>query len=175
MTHRQQTINPKAFSLIEVLFSVAMFAIGIMGVVGLINQSMAASMNHRNEAIAGQLAQEGIELVRNIRDNNWLRTPAIDAFAGIHDGRIDYTNTGSVENSTDYNLQLNSSGLYAHNNSENIFKRRIVVTGDSINKTIQSVVTWGEVTPPSSPDENNCNPTAKCFYTEVMLNGVWGK
>ncbi len=170
MTIKKKINSNAGFSLIEVLFSTALFTIGILGVVSLINQSMADSMNRRNETIAGQLAQEGLELVRNIRDNNWL-SGAASAFVGIQSGRIDYKHADNVENSTDYNLQLNGNGLYERG-SEELFKRRIIVAADGSDKKITSEVTWGGDMPDS--DENHCNPVTKCFYTEVTLSGTWG-
>ncbi|MFA5994516.1 MAG: hypothetical protein WC823_06180 [Parcubacteria group bacterium] len=177
MTHRQQTINPRAFSLIEVLFSIVMFTVGILGVVSLINQSMVASMNRRNETIAGQLAQEGIELVRNIRDNNWLNDPdhPFQNIGNRDDGIIDYNPaTEVVGNGGNFNLHINDDGLYEHGTAQEFFQRRIIITGDDANKTIKSIVTWGGNTPTDSPSEDSCSPATKCFYTEVTLNGVWG-
>jgi prepilin-type N-terminal cleavage/methylation domain-containing protein len=170
MTINQNVINKQGFSLIEVLFSMVLFTIGIFAVVSLINQNMASSMNRRNEVIAGQLAQEGIELVRNIRDNNWLKTPPVDAFTGIQSGRIDYAHANSVESSSDYDLHVNGDGLYEYG-SGGIFKRKIIVNGSGDEIIVTSIVTWGD----TDPDVVNCESLTKCFYTEVALNKSWGK
>jgi Tfp pilus assembly protein PilV len=177
--------NRKGFSLIEVLFSLGMFVIGIFGVVSLMYGEMEKSMNRRNEAIAGALAQEGIELVRNIRDNNWQDTgkAAFDNIDTKTNGIIDCgSNVDEVKDDTfsasGYGLVLDGNERYVHGNGqETHFKRRIIVEDDGADrKIITSVTTWGGAGDPSGdPDESNCNFYQKCFYIEATLDGKWGE
>ena len=46
--------------------------IGMLGVSSLVLQNIRVQAVNRDNLIASMLAQEGLELVRNIRDNNWL-------------------------------------------------------------------------------------------------------
>ena len=62
----------KGFGLIEVTVSVYILAMGLLGLMSLLHQSLKAQGINKNTIIAAQLAQEGVELVRNVRDNNWL-------------------------------------------------------------------------------------------------------
>jgi len=48
-------------------------ALGMIGVANLAVQSMQAQTINRGSIVAYQLAQEGIEIVRQIRDTNWLQ------------------------------------------------------------------------------------------------------
>src|SRR3989338_5479549 len=67
----QSSTNKKGFSIIEVIISVFVIAVGLVSIIGLIAGSLRESINSRNQTIAANLVQEGVELVRNVRDNNW--------------------------------------------------------------------------------------------------------
>lgn len=64
--------NPKGFSLLEVLIATFILVVGILGMIGLISRSITSAIEDRQAIIAAGLAQEGIELVRNIRDTNMM-------------------------------------------------------------------------------------------------------
>ncbi len=65
--------NLGGFTLLEMIIALFIITVGIGGVVALINQSLIASQITASKLVASYLAQEGIELVRNIRDTNWLQ------------------------------------------------------------------------------------------------------
>lgn len=52
--------------------AVTFLMVGVVGVIGAIITVLGSVSVTRNNLIGAQLAQEGIELVRNIRDKNWL-------------------------------------------------------------------------------------------------------
>jgi len=60
------------FTLLEVLIAISVFTIGLMGAMGLSFASYNDSANNLDRVVATNLAREGIELVRNLRDTNWL-------------------------------------------------------------------------------------------------------
>ena len=60
------------FSIIEVIAAVGILTIGLVGVSSLMFQNIQVQQVNYNNLIASMLAQEGLELVRNIRDKNWL-------------------------------------------------------------------------------------------------------
>mgnify|MGYP000608869676 CR=1 FL=1 len=62
----------KAFSLVEIIVAIFVTGVAIVAGVLLIASSFRASVSVKNLLIASHLAQEGIELARNIRDGNWL-------------------------------------------------------------------------------------------------------
>jgi len=65
-------LRDKGFSLLETLVAIAVITVGLVGVIGLIAYTISISRVSPNKVIAANLAQEGIEAVRNIRDSNWL-------------------------------------------------------------------------------------------------------
>jgi len=61
-----------SFTLIEVVVAIFLITVGIGGSFHLVNSLMDFSSISSSRLQAAYLAQEGIELVRNIRDSNWL-------------------------------------------------------------------------------------------------------
>ena len=61
------------FTLIEVMASISILTVGIGGSFILIQQTLIQASLSESKLIAAYLAQEGVEIVRNIRDNNWLQ------------------------------------------------------------------------------------------------------
>lgn len=60
------------FTLLEVMIAITILTIGIGGSYVLIQQTLRGGNIAESKLIAYYLAQEGIEITRNIRDNNWL-------------------------------------------------------------------------------------------------------
>lgn len=63
----------KAFTLLETLIALAVVSIGIMGAFTLSLANLKTANDNYHRILAVNLAREGIELVRNIRDSNWLK------------------------------------------------------------------------------------------------------
>jgi len=64
------------FTMIELLIAIAVFMIGIMAAFSLSLHNLNTTKENANRVIAANLAREGIETVRNIRDSNWLAREA---------------------------------------------------------------------------------------------------
>lgn len=64
----------KGFTLIEVLTALTIVMVGILGAFGLVNQTIAASKTASMQLTAAYLGKEGIEIVKNIRDSNYLKS-----------------------------------------------------------------------------------------------------
>ncbi|MDR3559182.1 MAG: hypothetical protein P4L58_02150, partial [Candidatus Pacebacteria bacterium] len=138
----------------------------------------------RNQVIAVELAQEGIELVRNVRDSNWM-SGAADSFANFPSGsesdcRIDYkyTSGSSLPCDGDFNL-TKSNGFYISTvSSSAVFKRKITISYDTGSSstansmTVTSIVTWGGLNFPST---TNCTTATKCAYAQTTLTRWGGK
>jgi prepilin-type N-terminal cleavage/methylation domain-containing protein len=64
--------NKKAFTLLEIIIVIYIISLGLVGVMSLFLQTIKVQNINKNKLIASQLAQEGIETIRNIRDENWI-------------------------------------------------------------------------------------------------------
>jgi len=65
--------NKKAFSIIEVMIAIFVFAFGLTSVFAMLSWSIRMSDYSRNLIIASHLADEQLELFKNIRDSNYKK------------------------------------------------------------------------------------------------------
>ncbi|MFH0819368.1 MAG: prepilin-type N-terminal cleavage/methylation domain-containing protein [Patescibacteria group bacterium] len=66
-------MNQRGQTLIEVIIAVSIMLIGIISIVSLSITSRMISTISSQELLAAHLAREGVEVIRNIRDSNWLQ------------------------------------------------------------------------------------------------------
>ena len=66
-------MSSKAFTLIEILIAIMVITIGVVGSYAAITRVASIIISNSSRFIASRLAQEGIELVSNIRDTNWVK------------------------------------------------------------------------------------------------------
>jgi prepilin-type N-terminal cleavage/methylation domain-containing protein len=147
----------RAFTLIEVIISIFIILVGILGVF-FATQSIISYITLSNSKLtASYLAQEGIELVRNMRDNNWLEVGSPSWDTGLTNCsagcEIDYNDSNFTAYSGNF-LKIESvSGLYGYEaGAQTKFKRKIEiipvdnVPADGINDILEITVSieWSE-------------------------------
>ena len=142
----------KSFTLIEVLAAIFLITVGIAAALIVINQTTIFTQVTSSRLVASYLAQEGIEIVKNIRDTNFLKIHKgiiaeehwIDGLTGCEGGcEADYDDSGLV--SADRYLKING-GFYNYDSGiETAFKRKITITpdGSDILKVLVEV-SWTE-------------------------------
>lgn len=169
------------FSLLEVVIAMFVLSVGMLGVMQLMSGTLRHSFNQRDAVIASQLAQEGVELVYNIRDTNMVA--GNEAFKDIDEGtswRIDAMSsmpalTGSTaftlyERTLDHAYTYNASGA-----TETRFSRKIIVndinSGSILSKKVTSFVVWsgGSFPADASNPEANCLIGDRCAFAQVIL------
>lgn len=142
----------------ESMVVIFIISLGLVGVLSLIMQNIRVEQTNKNMLIASQLAQEGLEIVRNMRDSNWLRGYDWElgfisgiGFDIIQDGdyALDYSGTiNDIDNIGDAGARLNriAGNFYAHdiNGSPTQFYRMIIADTDTSNAstTFQCLVQW---------------------------------
>ncbi len=65
----------KGFSFIEIIISVGIAGVVLVSLFELTSKNLTAAELLKRRFIGANLAQEGIEIVTNIRSNNWLKFP----------------------------------------------------------------------------------------------------
>ena len=65
--------SQSGITLIETLAAAFIMIMGVSAAVGLASYSLKATQNIRQQTVALGLAREGIEVVKNMRDTNWLK------------------------------------------------------------------------------------------------------
>ena len=63
-------ISRRGFTLIELIIGMAIFAIGMTGILALLYGTIENSFISRHEIVASNLLREEVELVKNIRNTN---------------------------------------------------------------------------------------------------------
>ncbi len=128
---RQQRIKMRkqnGFTLIDVIVAIFIMAVALMAIIGLANYALTTAAVSKDRVIASGLAQEGIEIVRNIRDSqddwdDWYTN-------GISTG--DYLaqyNNSSLISYSSLPLRIDSTGHYQYSSGNNsIFYRKISIT-----------------------------------------------
>lgn len=73
--------SPKGFTLVETLIAIAILLIAVVGPISLIGNALHKLYYAKDQMIAINLAQEGIEVVRQRRDSDMLEVSASDIFS----------------------------------------------------------------------------------------------
>jgi len=144
------------FTLIEVIVAIFLIIVGMVGALIAIQNIFPSIRIVSSQLTAAYLTQEGIEIVRNIRDTNWLNNrdwnngialPQCDP-ASVVGCQADYTNTINLDNFTNNFLKIDG-GFYKYSLSgtSTPFVRKITVasTTDSDGRPRMNVevsVSW---------------------------------
>ena len=147
----------------EVIIAIAIIIIALVASVVLLSSSISGITTNKSRLIAVSLAQEGLEIVRNIRDNNWF-----DGNTGPDDGsgtdwrsgdpyglgegnwRIQYypgPEGRLLLPAADMALKIDSNGFYQYDiGTETPFYRNITIeyTGDINQIRVICEVSWRE-------------------------------
>jgi prepilin-type N-terminal cleavage/methylation domain-containing protein len=105
--------NDKGFTLIEIIISIFILTVGIVTVVGLITTNVRAMRVVKNSVLAAQLSQEGIEVIRAIRNTNWIQNLRYDT--GLANGTycVNYNSTSTIT-CANFNIFFDAARGYTH-------------------------------------------------------------
>jgi hypothetical protein len=185
----------KGFSLGEVILSVSVLTVGILPVISSMTGGFRTSLESRDIVVASGLAQEGTELLKNVKDNNVLAGSAsLSAWlpssgSSWNDCRIDAKDTVLAPGhriscgfgASSLRLFMPASGVLGHNNAgtgTKFYRRIFLDYGGSGNERVTAIsaVYWGQSYSPSgtlTDVRDNCKIRNKCVYAESVLT-PWG-
>ena len=172
MLSRLNFKKQKAFTLLEVIVALGIITMGILGVFSLVVQTTQVQVTNKNHLIASMLAQEGIELVRQIRDENYIAIGNVwnedvsdwdDTFIIDYGGRATIDDTADNIAHPSTQLYYDSTiGLYTHVSAGNTitpFSRIITILNDTATSMVVNCqINW--------TDQNR----AKSYITETELH-----
>lgn len=138
----------KGFTLLEVIVAMAVLLTGIVGVITLITKGLQTVHATKNSVIAANLGQEGIEIIRGIRDSNWINNSDYDS--GINDGNNCASwNSYTLQSCSQSGYTLLWDGTHYNHSTGNIsvFKRHINIAHATDSEgveylRVQSIVEW---------------------------------
>jgi type II secretory pathway pseudopilin PulG len=134
----------KSFTLIETIIAIFILTTGILALSSLISYFISTSSISSQRLIAAYLAQEGIEIVRNLRDTNLLNGRNWDYGLSNGDWQADYDDSTLSPYAGSF-LNLETNGFYGYGSgTQTNFKRKINLqkSGDVLKVTVE--VSWQE-------------------------------
>jgi prepilin-type N-terminal cleavage/methylation domain-containing protein len=176
-------MEQKGFTIIELVISIFILTVAVVGIYGAFSLAIILSSDASNRLTAAYLVQEGQEIVRNIRDTNWLKNGAVAT--NWIDSCLNTTCTGDFE--ADYtdayvspwtgrHLNINGDGFYVYASSptKSKFERKITITQiDSAQDVVlvKVEVSWDEKSNLLYPKQaaGTCNTGYNCVEAEVTL------
>ncbi len=135
--------NNNGFTLLETIVAVGLIVVGLISALALITTSLFYVSNIQDRLVAANLMAEGIEAVKNIRDNNWLQNRAWNNGLADGDYQVAYDSM-SLSLYSGNPLLLDSNGLYNYTSGATTpYVRKISITNSSSYEIkVISTVTW---------------------------------
>ncbi len=121
--------NLTGFTIVEVTIALFLVSIGILSAFAVTQHIIIITETASSRLIAAYLAQEGIEIVRNIRDTNWLEGKPWDTGIGIDDWEADFGDTALTDVYDGDFLNIDEKGFYSYSaGTPTRFTRKITIT-----------------------------------------------
>ena len=136
--------NNKGFTLVEVFVAITVLFVGVVGSFGVLPAMIKNQAMNSDVFLASQLANEGMELVRNLRDTNWLSGNAWDnGLMNCSLGcEIDYNDIVLVASGSRF-LKIDSNNFYNYDSGKDSkFTRTIKVQKVGVLLNVKVEVSW---------------------------------
>lgn len=135
--------NRTGFSLIETIIAISVIGVVIATAAQLTQSSLKMGRSTMNQFIAFHLAEEGLEIVRNIRDSNWLQNTSWRT--GLDDGIYEiFENAGdSGQRWQLKRIRLVDDASKIMLNEHEIFRRSIEISGMHVKSKVTYAQTGG--------------------------------
>jgi len=132
------------FTLLETIVAVGLIVVGLVAALALITTSLFYVSNIQDRLAAANLTAEGIEVVRNIRDNNWLQNRAWNSGLANGDYKVAYNSTALSTFSNNPFLLDSNTGLYNYSSGASTpYVRKISIANLSgYEMRVIATVTW---------------------------------
>ncbi len=156
-----QCFSP-GFSLLGILVSCFVVSLSLIGILGLIASSLRAAEISKDRLVAAGLAQEGIEIVRNIRETNvsWANWYGNFNLNTVYNYRVQYNSSNFLPYS-DTPLKINN-GLFSYDSGvDSYFYRKVTLrklSADEIKVLVE--VKWRQ------PNDAN-------WHSLLVEDGLW--
>lgn len=146
MFYRQKISNQeKGFTLVETLVSLVILSAVLVPVINLSSAVTRTSSTVRDNLIAAGLAQEGIEVVRAMRDTNWFSSREFDSGLNAGSYQVQWDSSSLLSLAGNPPLNLNN-GIYTYSGgTPSTFTRTINITKVNTGELkVISEVSWTE-------------------------------
>lgn len=136
------------FTLLEVLVSIFILFIVTSASTAVVSRALSTTSNIKSKLIASELSQEGLELIRNIRDANWIENkdnPTAWDY-GLEQGDWETDYQSQLLAYVGRYFKINSSGFYNYAVGDDTkFVRKITIQKKSDSQLrVISEISWTE-------------------------------
>lgn len=132
----------------EILVTIFLFGLAFTATTFILTTNIRSATALQNNFIASGLAQEGVEVIRNIRDRDWFLGVAFGASVPDGSWRVQWDSQALIVLGSNPNLKRDTgSGIFSYDaGSDTIFKRTIEIDTPvaNVEKKIVVNVTWVE-------------------------------
>ena len=128
--NKKKSQTQSGFTLLESLVAITIFTFGVSASVGAVMHMLKSVPLVENKVIAAHLAQESIEIVRNIRDSNWIAGDVWDVNIPAGTGCVQYNQNSFDDLCVSYTLKSDGN-YYSHDvvgGTDTIFSREITIS-----------------------------------------------
>lgn len=137
----------RGFTLVEALVALTLLTVALVPAFIQATSAMQLSVTIRNSLVAADLAQEGVEVMRAMRDANWFAgAPFGSGLDACASGcLVQWNSVAPIPYTPNTPLRFDAlTGLYQYSQGDNtLFYRTIYVTEVSVGElAIRSEVTW---------------------------------
>ncbi len=120
--------NQKGFTLVETLVSLVILTVALIPILNLSTSAARVSATVQDNLVASGLAQEGIEVIRAVRDTNWFNNRAFDFGLSNGDYRVEWNSTVLLSLGSNPALNLNNGQYTYSGGTPSKFSRTITIT-----------------------------------------------
>lgn len=154
-SEKNKNLNQNGFTILEMIVVIFIISLAMIGVMSLVGQNIQAQYINKNDLIASQLAQEGLEIVRSVRDSNWKNNYPWDtnldngSYVWDYRGAIDMSNRLITDPQAKLYLRTGApdNGFYWSGGSgiATNFSRIVTINNKTSTSTVVScLVQWKE-------------------------------
>jgi prepilin-type N-terminal cleavage/methylation domain-containing protein len=151
MFDKKKKQNLKGFGLIEMILVMFIISFAFSSIYGVLSKVFEHEKDNRYSLIAANLAQEGVEIVRNKRDENLLKENPMNESLDEEECFPHWNGLeAECDSSKKEDVILDSDGIYRNCNASGCnssdestpFTRKCDISGDDEKLTVECIVEW---------------------------------
>lgn len=158
------------FTLIEVIAAIGIISIGFVGSLVLLSKASSQATAIKDKVVAAHLAAEGVEVIRNLRDSNWLEgVPWLNQIVPANKKQfyavVDYSSQDITVTQNEEDLTGTNEKKQCLNWDGNFYKHAIALDDYACTTSFRRLITLAEKEEDISGQ--------KVFYLEIKSIVKW--
>lgn len=139
----KKIIQNKGFGLLEVVVTIGIVTIFLLGIIQLLNFSLTNVRNNENQSQATNLATEAIEITRQVRDMDWSSFSSLDTDNPLHPAYgMEWSLTANCDTVDIYTRCIDLDRVYRDDVTGDLVESG--GTEDSDSRKVKATISWTE-------------------------------